>query len=619
MPDALPVPAAAADAPFGAGPEYAAVVYFHGMGQQRHYEEMCRLVQRLDQYCYGRYAAGDTAFRDRRLVDISGRTEPSRETDGDDVVYVRTRLTQPAPASSVNVRFYEAYWAPETAEAPGALSVAQWIVRQGATPLKTLLAPWRSYERLRRADLIALARKRRDADPAGGEGLIERVTALVRLYGEFQRPDARRRYPRGSFAEFCAFVAGEVRDPDLLHAWRSYNLWRELTLVLSILSLLVGAAAGIGLLALVCYRVIVWIAPAAELGGMQLVEPSLSTVASLMAAVLAALGATGFLSQYVGDVQQFVTYEEAEPFYRRRKAIIASAVAQLRHVLDDPACTRVALVAHSLGTAVAVDALLDLRRFNLARHPANPMKAPLPLQKITHLVTMGSPVDKVNYFFGAVDSDSRVFECLIDGLRGDIGTPPFSLVGRQPQIHWINYWDRADLISGPIETVAPGILRDQEVDNVRVASYAVPVPLAAHAGYFDHDGVISDLFSIVYEDKYSFVRARAEAEARRQAGATNADARPDYAASRRGPGAGSRLQSALFWMVPAVPWMMAATLAELLLGRPPVAQWLLVALVGVLGGAEWAYGRGYGHRGRGSRRGGPAAAPSPANVETAGV
>lgn len=581
---------------------YTAVVYFHGIGQQRHYEQVCRLVQRLDEFSYARYASGDPAYKERRLVEIVGRADPWNIAsmdgeEGEDVVSVRTRLSQPEGAPPVHVKFFEAYWAPEAADAPGALSVVHWIARQFRTPLKTVFAPWRSYERLRRADLIGLSRSRRDAKPEEAETLIGRVTTLVRLYGDFHDASARRRYPRGTFGQFRTFVKDSKGDaPELialLHAWRRYHRVRQVLIMLAIASVLVGAAASLGLLLIACYWVLAKLAPFTAFAGTPLLDTSPAMVSSAMAAVLATLGVTRFLSEYVGDVQQFVTYEEAEPMYRRRKAIITSSLKSLRYVLADAKCTRTVLVSHSLGTAIAVDTLLELRRFNMARTPDDPMKGPVNLKKITHLVTMGSPIDKINYFFGALTSQYRVYECLIDNLRGDIGTPPFSLVGRQPQIHWINYWDSADIISGPIETVAPGILRDQEVDNVRIASYPLPAPLASHEGYFAHASVVGDLFRIIYEDQYSYPRARREAGERRQAG--EKDARPDFAALRRGPGQSSGLQSSLFWLLPALPWLMALTLLEVMFRSPPRAQWVLTAVVLLLALAEWAHGRTYGH------------------------
>ena len=148
--------------------EYTAVVYFHGIGQQRHYEEMCRLVQRLDEFVSSRSGSGtnDPDFHEIRL-DTRPRSEPYGGSESEvaaDIVYLTTRVSGGGRASQ-QVRFFEAFWAPETAEAPGAMEVVAWLARQLGTPLRLLLSPWRSYERLRRGDLVALCRERPDTQP----------------------------------------------------------------------------------------------------------------------------------------------------------------------------------------------------------------------------------------------------------------------------------------------------------------------------------------------------------------------------------------------------------------------------------------------------------------------
>lgn len=589
--------APAASAP-PVSPPYTAVVYFHGIGQQRHYEQMCRVAQRLDEYVFARSTAGDAAFDRLRLARSEARSEPHREgSEHEDVSYLRTNLRdQTGHGAPVHVRFYEAYWAPEAADAPGALQVALWLARQIKTPLRILLSPWRRFERLRRADLIAMVHRRRNAGAENADQDQKRLVRLVRLYSDFHRRSAHHEYERGTFGEFREFVRKEEGDDllGLLDDWRHDHRRNELTNLLSVFSLLVGVVSGAGLLAMASFWLLSWLARSPLFGGSApWIDVSFSSVTSLMAGFLAAVGATRFLREYAGDVQQFVTYEEAELLYQRRKAIVGTAVRHLRHVMADDRCERIVLVSHSLGTAVAVDTLLELHRFNKARTPSNPMSGPLPISKVSHLVTMGSPIDKINYFFGVLSSEFRVYEAMVDAMRGDLGSPPFSKTGRQPWIHWINYWDGGDLISGPIETLAPDILRSQEVDNVRVASYALPSPMAAHDGYFHHAEVIDALFRVIFLNEYSYARAHEEADALRKT--PDDPVRPDYDRQRLGPGSGSRLQSALFWLLPAVPWLMLVALIEILFELPPVAQWTLAAAVATLAIAEWRQGRGHWH------------------------
>ena len=127
----------------------------------------------------------------------------------------------------------------------------------------------------------------------------------------------------------------------------------------------------------------------------------------------------------------------------------------MTHVLEDEACGRVIVVAHSLGTAVAMDTLLRLGRYNRARDRENPMEGPLPLEKLRCFVTMGSPIDKIHYFFESYRSSYHRYVRVVEALRGDISTAPFAK-NRKPHIHWINVWDRGDAISGEVLKHLPG-------------------------------------------------------------------------------------------------------------------------------------------------------------------
>jgi hypothetical protein len=137
------------------------------------------------------------------------------------------------------------------------------------------------------------------------------------------------------------------------------------------------------------------------------------------------------------------------------------------------------------------------------------------LEKIQHFVTMGSPIDKTQYFFATLRSRVSRYVETIEAIRGNISTPPFTIAKEGqaeqvwlPQIHWVNYWDQADLISGPIWNVIGADIDIQRVDNVRVASYGFPEPARSHAGYFYHMHVLEDLYEMIFKNRYSFVRAR---------------------------------------------------------------------------------------------------------------
>ncbi len=218
-------------------------------------------------------------------------------------------------------------------------------------------------------------------------------------------------------------------------------------------------------------------------------------------AILVGLGR--FLSNYLGDVEAWATYEETDVKYMARDKVIDRGLELLTHVLGDPACERVTVVAHSLGASVAHDALLALTRRNRAQKPGDPIAGPVPLHKIEHFVTMGGPIDKIEYFFESYSSASHRYKRVVEALRGDIGTPPFTR-NRNPHIHWINFWDQGDAISGALHSPAGAVNFNQRVDNVHVANFSFPHPGASHSGYFNNRTVIDALFRIIYLRAGSF-------------------------------------------------------------------------------------------------------------------
>jgi hypothetical protein len=112
-----------------------------------------------------------------------------------------------------------------------------------------------------------------------------------------------------------------------------------------------------------------------------------------------------FLLRYAGGVALYVTSDTSSEFHRTREAIKEAASRLLRGLLlhgeDDPdgaesaGYDRIVLVGHSLGSVIAYDALNRISR----EHRAEGTRRALPLGKIQGLLTMGSPLDKVAYFF----------------------------------------------------------------------------------------------------------------------------------------------------------------------------------------------------------------------------
>lgn len=491
---------------------YTAVIYFHGMGNQRRFEEMSRLIDSIDQFLAQSHQAGESRGF---LTQIKPQLEPGREKPDQTFTHIRAiyRTSPQQDWSSARlVRFHEVYWAPVMAGQKSALGVLKWIGRQLGRPWGTLRSPWRERQRLRRASLAALYET--SATALHGVEPID-FSILARRYDEFESPAALREFPEGNFTQFLAFLqTRSAKRPEtakrherLARAWLTRyrktelrNLFVIVTIALAILLTGLGAVA----LILVLLQRFTVFAANTPLANLAAAAPATWKTAIGFAISLAGfLGLSRFLTDYLGDVEAWATYEETDEKYERRAKVIDIGTQVLAHVLGDESCERAVLISHSLGTTIAHDCLFSILRNNRARNPQDPAAAPIPLSKIDHFVTLGSPIDKIEYFFESYRSPFHRYRRVVEYLRGDIGTEPFCR-NRKPFIHWINFWDDGDPVSGALHSPTGYRGFVQRVDNVHVASLPFPNPAASHSAYFQNRNVIGCLFEVIFARAWSF-------------------------------------------------------------------------------------------------------------------
>lgn len=501
---------------------YTAVVFFHGMGSQRRYGDMSDLVSRLDSWAKDAQDASPLVIHPRLRAAWAGpdqtadRREPQRGE-----VFIEVELPEDPPGANPppRFRFYEAYWASITAGGAPMQDVLLWLLGQVRNPWRGLLAPWRQRPRYRVAVLYDLWERSlaRPRDLPTTEPRHLRM--LLDAYAAFGEPAARDgRYREGTFHQFRGFIRKSDGVPagdkahclSLADAWcRAYHqaeLRAEGTLISLLLLVLTGLllliAAAIGLITLL---------PGA------LASPSAlpGSLVALVTIALTLLGGRTFLEDYMGDVMIWATYEETNQRFAQREAIMEIGRRTLRRVVEDPACTRVVVVAHSLGTSVAYEALLDLGRYNRAAHvqpqagashpTADALHEPLPLAKLAHFITYGSPIDKILYFFQNERGAQYHYQRLIELIRQDITGVPFAGPAG-PNLRWLNFWDERDLISGALQTPLPlrpsaddqlpGLGR-QGIVNVQVQN---PGALLGdrHGRYLETDAVLQAIYAAIF-------------------------------------------------------------------------------------------------------------------------
>lgn len=554
--------------------KFTAILYFHGMGEQRHYEEVSRLVDALDAYDG---AINNYDLREKQIKEIKARLEkPNKPIEGD-VTYIEVGSAY---------RFYEVYWAPVAAGGSPPYEVFKWLLKQAFKPFETTRTPWRLRSRLRRSTLHSLWAKL--AMRGKHDFQKEDMHSIARAYDEFERLDQRRQYRKGSFPEFVTYLETRyAKESDrqerlikLAKHWRRFYVQTELTTGLTLLTLLIAIGLGVfgllgGIFVLLNYVTASQLAKSlTEFGFISigdLLEPTWKSILGIAVLLVSLFGITSFLRNYMGDVQLWTTYEETDEKHKKRTEILKRGVGMLMHVLRHDKCERIVIVAHSLGTAIAVDSLLRVGRYNRARYTTDRIPKLLELEKIEYLITFGSPIDKIHYFFESYRGKYHRYNRVVDQLRGDIGEVPFVARNGKPHIHWINFWDQGDSISGPLESCSNRKRPSLRTDNVQISNYLFPDPAACHGGYFLHKKVIGTLYDVIINRSYSF---------------KNATLIPnqgyDYEALFLGPGKANRLTWFFQILMLLLPWLLLisgglALLSILVPALPAIFDWLRIA------------------------------------------
>lgn len=542
---------------------YTAVVYVHGMGSQKRYEEISRLLDSLTTYVH--------KCRDRphALNGFRVGSEKLRsKKDGGEISYIEVTYSGSDNSPPRVFRFYEVFWAPVTAGGVSITEVAIWMFKCTLMPIRSLLTPWRFRARLRTSYLHGLEREM--TGNRKGDYSNKDFDRLYAYYKEFSTPSVWPEAPHGTFAEFCRFITSKdnvdedikKKSVSLAKKWLGSYRWAEIANLAVLATIALAIVVALVLLTKGVLAFLVYFSESANLipdiGEFQeFLEPGWKNAWTIVAGLIAILGGKRFLEEYLGDVQLWSTYEETDEKHAKRKEIMATTTGVMRHVLMDKnvhgGCERMVVVSHSLGTTIAHDALLQLRRHNEAeKGSASPEL--LPLERLDHFVTIASPVDKIHYFFESQPNTGYRYKRVKEEIRGDLGCSPFVYEGK-PHVHWVNIWDKADIISGPLDSPADSDGKALPVDNLEVSSLAFPDPAASHSAYFRNSKVLGYLFRVIFEGYASYWSPEKK------------DGHTDYLGfnlSKEGGGRSStRLVQALMMIL---PWLGAVYLITELLG-----------------------------------------------------
>ncbi len=166
---------------------------------------------------------------------------------------------------------------------------------------------------------------------------------------------------------------------------------------------------------------------------------------------------TPALANYVGDLTIYTTTDVKSPHYKTRQQILTESLTLLKSIIQDQQANydQVILVGHSLGSCIAYDTLNQL---SLELSLPSEQNKHLAINKITGLITFGSPLDKIAFFFReARKKDQYIRSAILEHLTSfrvrpqEVSTTGYlsknPVQRRLEQLHWVNYYHQNDPIS----------------------------------------------------------------------------------------------------------------------------------------------------------------------------
>ncbi|MBW4614797.1 MAG: hypothetical protein KME21_16280 [Desmonostoc vinosum HA7617-LM4] len=196
--------------------------------------------------------------------------------------------------------------------------------------------------------------------------------------------------------------------------------------------------------------------------------------------------ATPPLVNFVGDIAIYSITDPKSPYQKIRQQILTESLTLLKAILKDQQADydQVILMGHSLGSCIAYDTL------NLlcieASLSADQGKSLL-LSKLKGLVTFGSPLDKIAFFFREMVQEGQyIRQRILEHLNSLRVKPKFALqspyltnnpvVYQLDQVDWVNYYHLKDPISGHLDYY-------ENLDNVEM-QYQASWGNQGHQGYW---------------------------------------------------------------------------------------------------------------------------------------
>jgi hypothetical protein len=440
--------------------ERIAIIAVHGIGPAQHYELQDQVAGNLVEHLPGTWTR-EIFFPPTSASEIGPTRNNAmrvRCTDGDAPVY----------------DVYEAYWSPIDKNRTKALSVLSWLLNAIFAPLNATtplpasgakLAFDLSFVGAAVALVFALplaafaiagfVYANLSADIFSGHDVSLVASSRGILHGGLRgdlnmltfglHPLMLLAYAMAIFGWFTIYHAVEATIVRFRAGGEHEFGWQHTMRILAFV-------VGVGLLALS------WMMPALTDEHFRFGFEPLCLLAVVLLARLAVLLIRDFFVNRMGDIQIYTTGDQNSVYYDLHNRILQTVEATVLRVLQaekdgGPLYDRVFVLAHSLGSTIAMDALLGIRQAVAAGALPDHM-----WNRIAAFITIGTALEKTRFFFAVRKTTlSESFQQWRDDIYGRLFTRDPLVLRRAARagehaIFWANYWYLRDVVANRIVT-----------------------------------------------------------------------------------------------------------------------------------------------------------------------
>lgn len=476
--------------------KHTAILSVHGIGRHRRYANAGALLSAIEA------VAGSNAATPNTIIEVKPGIERPRidQLQADiPVLYLRrARRRQGNLIVGSAFRVYEVNWSPDTREPMPVRSMLTWTAALIGSIFRREPKSWLEWPRLKSARLRLSAELA--SRPAERHALAVLASAYRNYRGSLGVSHRAHNGTKPRFSDFVTFAKHHAKEAvTTSHLEAAAESWQHTRLPTEVSVRSAGwtALTGLFISGLVASAAAIPFMVDAHLGTFTHVAiPVLLALIATSALVLA----TRFLKTVFSDVRYWSALSENDRFHDTRNAVLDRTIATIRHLVSDPACTRVVIVSHSLGTAIAYDALRAIGLYNLARDDSPDLQ--IEIRKVDCFITLGSPIDKLALLFETTRGRSFREELMGEQLRGDMTSAPFWVKGKQ-RIKWLNFWDPADPVSDrlyiPLGAQSLGDrFQETSIENIEVANTPLFDPAGSHTGYLNNPNVAARIFNEIF-------------------------------------------------------------------------------------------------------------------------